>query len=201
MIGKKLASTITLAIIVFLLTGNKIFACPENSTVAKFISEGKVDELKKAIACGFDPHKDSDKALNIAVMRKQPAMEKYLRSIGLKDNGYFIKTVWLRDYYQIQGLAGALNMYKLEKYKYPNEKSWQKDIKKYAGNSKFLDVWNRHLIYKKSQDDKNIILCTLGRDGKKGGKNYDRDICLSDDRDDLMKEWLDIGYSDPSLLF
>lgn len=178
-----------------LVISKSAFSCADKMTVGQYINQGDLEQVKKAVACGFDLHAERDKALHIAVRKQQPAVEKYFRSLGLKDNAYFIETLWLRDYYQLIALDRALNLYKLDNFKYPEAKNWHQALAKYKGDAtNFEDMWQRNYIYQPKNNENRFILCSYGRDGKQGGARYDRDICSSDDIDSLKAELKKIGY-------
>jgi general secretion pathway protein G len=94
---------------------------------------------------------------------------------------------------QMQSIAQALKMFKLDNGNYPDTEEGLKALVKNPDPEKYpnyspkgyfsngqlpKDPWGHPFIYVKTEDGFNLI--SLGADGKEGGKNENKDISYED---------------------
>ncbi len=178
-----------------------ISACPELSEISDYLANGNIEGIEGALACGFDIHREGDKALYIAIKNQQKEMEVFLRAKGLKDNAKYVQNFWLSNLNSAKSLKIYAQRYRLNNYKSLNVESWREELSRYLeklgeDKKKLFDSWGHPFIYTKTNKSDKITMafCSLGKDGKVGGELYNRDICSSDDYERIKKDLKRIGY-------
>lgn len=169
--------------------------CPNLDDIQNALIHGRLNEIKSAQACGFDFHKEGDRALHIAAINKNIKIEKYLKSIGLKYNRNYIENLWFSHLFKVYSFNPLVGMYKIDKKKPLDKKIFKTELSSYMTSigqdpNELLDKWGRTYIYKGSQPDRETgysqhVFCTYGRDGEPGGTAYDQDICTDTTKQEL----------------
>ena len=172
-----------------------ISACPGMADLQGFLVNGNLAGVKEAKKCGLDMHHKSDIALNIAISKKHVALEKYLKSIGLKENARYIRSRWFAEYYSSKSLTDTAKMYFMKTYKPLKPATWQKQLTAFLeeqkeGRIRLTDTWGHAYVMHREPEASAafVVFCSLGRDGKPGGTNYDRDVCSNENMGKLRKD-------------
>src|SRR6187402_3653451 len=105
--------------------------CPNIDETQNALTQGHLNEIKNEHTCGFDFHKEGDRALHIAAINKQIKIEKYLKSIGLKYNPNYIENLWLSDLSNVYSFDPLVGMYKIDKKKPLDKKNFQSELSGY----------------------------------------------------------------------
>lgn len=189
------------ALFLILFVAEGAHACPSLEVTQSHLVEGDLSGVMDAVKCGFDVHREGDKALYIAEKNGRSEVATYLRSLGLKDNAQYVQNAWMRDYYAARSVATMASLYELDSGKKLMRESWFEAMSKFLearGEKKEVlnDAWGKPYEYRGSTGDtiKPHVFCSMGRDGKPGGKLYDKDICSSDESEKLEGSLKEIGF-------
>ncbi len=77
---------------------------------------------------------------------------------------------------QISMMGEALDLYRLEKHKYPSTSDGLEAIRSYLKKDIPKDPWGRDYIYVSPGQHGDYDLSSLGADGQEGGEGIDQDI-------------------------
>jgi len=77
---------------------------------------------------------------------------------------------------QIELLGQGLDLYRLEKHKYPTTDQGLEAIRPYLKKEVPNDPWDNPFVYKSPGDHGEYDLISYGADNAEGGEGYDQDI-------------------------
>ncbi len=175
-------------------------ACPSMEETVAHISNGDTASLEEAVSCGFDLHREGDKALHIAIRAGSAQSEAWLRAHGLRSNARFLRNLWFADFFALSALKSQFALYKLQHpevhLRPDNADTVMEEFFSLQVSDHLTDKWQRHYTYQVtgSGTSTSVVFCTLGRDGMHGGELYNRDICTTDTSEALADELIQIGY-------
>lgn len=199
--GEAMHDNLLKALFLVLLLTEGARACPSLQATHAYLVEGNLSGVQEAVKCGFDVHREGDKALYIAELNGRTEVAGYLRSLGLRDNAEYVQNAWLRDLHTSRALGTLASLYELDTRQKLSPESWFEAMSKYLesrgeGKERLNDAWGRPYEYRGRTGDRMNphLFCSMGRDGKPRGERYDKDICSNDDRDKLGGELKEIGF-------
>jgi len=145
--------------------------------------------------------KKDNKAISPAVAALNKTSNDCMLKAGIKPDSEYKQHYLAQSQYELKvgkaradmrGLASALNLYKLDHFKFPTQQQGlavllqqEKLPNKTTTMGPYLrklpqDVWGHDYGYKLKADGSNFTLISYGQDGKPGGNGFDKDIVFEE---------------------